>query len=73
MGALNDLTFNLRGYVWMLVNCAVSAGYILYMRVCIRLVEFADFDSVYYNNMLAIPVMAVLSLLTEDWAGFLAD
>jgi GDP-mannose transporter len=57
----------------MVINCAVSAGYILYMRIVIRKVEFADFDSVYYNNTLATPVMAILSLLTENWAEFASD
>ena len=57
----------------MVINCAVSAGYILYMRMVIRKVEFADFDSVYYNNTLAIPVMLFLSLLTENWTEFASD
>ena len=73
VGAASDMTFSLPGYTWMVVNCAVSASYILYMRVVIRKVEFADFDSVYFNNTLAIPVMAVLSLLTEDWGEFISD
>lgn len=73
IGAVNDLTFSPRGYIWMMMNCAVSAAYILYMRVCIRRVEFADFDSVYFNNMLAVPVMMVLSLASEDWSGFVSD
>lgn len=73
VGAINDISFNLRGYIWMLINCAVSATYILYMRLSIRRVDFADFDSVYYNNMLAIPVMAILSITTENWSEFYAD
>lgn len=73
VGAMNDMTFSLRGYIWMIVNCAVSASYILYMRICIRKVEFADFDSVYYNNMLAIPVLTFLSVTTEGWAEFVSD
>lgn len=73
VGAANDMAFSFRGYIWMIVNCGVSASYILYMRVCIRKVEFADFDSVYYNNMLAIPVLVFLSLATEGWAEFFYD
>lgn len=57
----------------MMINCAVSAAYILHMRVCIRKVEFADFDSVYFNNVLAIPVMMVLSFLGENWGEFFSD
>lgn len=57
----------------MMINCAVSAAYILHMRVCIRKVEFADFDSVYFNNVLAIPVMMALSFLGENWGEFFSD
>lgn len=73
IGAANDLTFNLRGYTWMTINCAVSAAYILYMRLCIRKVGFEDFDSVYFNNALAIPILLTLSILGEDWHGFVSD
>lgn len=73
IGAVNDLAFNVRGYVWMVMNCAVSATYILYMRLTIRKVEFADFDSVYYNNVLAIPVLGILSIFTENWDEFFTD
>ena len=57
----------------MVANCALSATYILYMRICIQRVGFTDFDSVYYNNALAAPVMGLLSLVGEDWNEFLAD
>jgi GDP-mannose transporter len=73
IGAANDLAFSGKGYIWMVLNCSISATYILYMRATIRKVEFADFDSVYYNNMLAIPVMGILSLLTENWSEFYSD
>lgn len=70
LGAFHDMTFNLRGYAWMLANCLMSAGYILYMRRAIKAIGFADLDSVYYNNCLGVPVMLLLSLVVDDWAGF---
>lgn len=73
IGAYNDITFNLAGYFWMLTNCFMSAGYILYMRRAIKAVGFADLDSVYYNNCLGVPVMLVLSFLVDDWRSFVAD
>jgi len=54
----------------MLANCATSACYVLYMRLSIRKVEFADFDSVYFNNMLAMPIMIVASVFFDDWRDF---
>lgn len=73
IGGANDLNFNVRGYAWQVINCFCSAAYILYMRLAIKKVGFADFDSVFYNNCLSIPVMLLGSLVGEDWAEFLGD
>lgn len=73
LGAYNDITFNLLGYTWMLLNCIMSAGYILYMRRAIKAVGFADLDSVYYNNCLGVPVMLLLSLAVDNWREFLGQ
>lgn len=51
----------------MALNCLSSAGYVLYMRKRIRHFNFKDFDTVYYNNMLSLPVMVLFSLCLEGW------
>lgn len=51
----------------MLLNCLASAAYGLGMRTVIAKVNFEDFDSVYYNNLLATPIILAFSLLLEDW------
>ena len=71
VGGYNDLNFNWIGYSWMLLNCISSAMYGIGMRAVIRKVQFEDFDSVYFNNVIAIPIIFVLSLALEDWGGFL--
>ena len=68
LGGFSDLQFNLRGYLWMFSNCATSAAFILYMRAIIKKVGFMDFDTVFYNNLLAVPLLLVCSLLTEAWS-----
>ena len=68
LGGYNDLTFNLPGYLWMLVNCVSSASYVLYMRKAIRKVQFRDFDTVYFNNYLTIPSLIIFSFLLDDWS-----
>ncbi|KAI1316866.1 GDP-mannose transporter into the lumen of the Golgi [Mortierella claussenii] len=65
----NDLIQLNIGYIWMAINCLSSAGYVLYMRKRIKLFNFKDFDTVYYNNMLSLPVMLVLSLTLEGWTS----
>lgn len=57
------------GYFWMAVNCLSSASFVLYMRKRIKLTNFKDFDTVYYNNLLSIPLLVIPSLLLEDWSS----
>ncbi|KAJ3480406.1 hypothetical protein NLI96_g8372 [Meripilus lineatus] len=47
------------GYFWMLV---------LAMRKRIKVTGFSDWDSMFYNNLLSIPVLAVFSLIVENWS-----
>ncbi|KAF8196679.1 hypothetical protein K438DRAFT_1825386 [Mycena galopus ATCC 62051] len=57
------------GYFWMLVNCLTSAAYVLSMRKRIKVTGFSDWDSMFYNNLLSIPVLAVFSFVVEDWGS----
>lgn len=57
------------GYFWMAVNCVSSASFVLYMRKRIKLTNFKDFDTVYYNNLLSIPLLILPSLILEDWSS----
>ncbi|GAA5964609.1 hypothetical protein JCM21900_002658 [Sporobolomyces salmonicolor] len=56
------------GYAWMMINCLVSAGYVLAMRKRIKVTNFKDWDSMFYNNVLSIPVLIIFSVLLEDWS-----
>ncbi|KAI0372802.1 UDP-galactose transporter [Pilatotrama ljubarskyi] len=55
------------GYFWMFMNCVTSAAYVLTMRKRIKLTGFSDWDTMFYNNLLSIPVLAVASIIAEDW------
>ena len=37
------------------------------MRKRIKLTGFSDWDTMFYNNLLSIPVLAVASIIAEDW------
>lgn len=63
MGSINA------GYIWMLINCISSAAYVLAMRKRIKVTGFKDWDSMYYNNLLSIPLLVVFSILIEDWSS----
>ncbi|PSK41605.1 GDP-mannose transporter [Candidozyma pseudohaemuli] len=56
------------GYFWMFANCFASAAFVLTMRIRIKLTNFKDFDTTYYNNLLSIPILLVATFLLEDWS-----
>ncbi|KAH3660483.1 hypothetical protein OGAPHI_007069 [Ogataea philodendri] len=57
------------GYFWMFLNCFSSATFVLSMRKRIKLTNFKDFDTMFYNNLLSIPILLIASLLLEDWSA----
>ncbi|CAH6720669.1 GDP-mannose transporter 1 [[Candida] jaroonii] len=57
------------GYIWMLTNCFASASFVLIMRKRIKLTNFKDFDTMYYNNLLSIPILLISSFIFEDWSA----
>lgn len=57
------------GYAWMSFNVFCSAAYVLGMRKVIKKMNFKDYDTMFYNNLLTIPVLIVFSLIAEDWSA----
>lgn len=61
--SFNDLEFSVLGYFWMIVNCLVTSGYVLYMRYASSSIKLTKFGMVYYNNILSsiilIPVLLI--------------
>ncbi|KAL8293103.1 hypothetical protein RQP46_000797 [Phenoliferia psychrophenolica] len=57
------------GYFWVLVNIFATAAYILGMRKRIKLTGFKDWDTMFYNNLISIPILLIASLLLEGWGS----
>ncbi|KAM7204022.1 GDP-mannose transporter [Naviculisporaceae sp. PSN 640] len=57
------------GYAWMGMNVFCTAAYVLGMRKVIKKMNFKDYDTMFYNNLLTIPVLIVCSLMVEDWGS----
>ncbi|PWN52347.1 GDP-mannose transporter [Violaceomyces palustris] len=57
------------GYVWMFANCICSAAYVLTMRKRIKVTGFKDWDTMFYNNLLSIPLLMIMSFIVEDWSS----
>lgn len=56
------------GYIWMFLNCFSNASFVLYLRVRIKKTNFKDFDTMFYNNLLSIPILLISTFLLEDWS-----
>ncbi|KAJ2960263.1 hypothetical protein NQZ79_g4426 [Umbelopsis isabellina] len=69
LSELVQLDHTIIGYVWMASNCFSSAAFVLFMRKRIKMFNFKDFDTVYYNNLLSIPLLIIPSLLFENWSA----
>ncbi|KAI0285904.1 GDP-mannose transporter, partial [Russula aff. rugulosa BPL654] len=61
------------GYFWMFANCLTSAAYVLAMRKRIKATGFSDWDSMFYNNLLSIPVLLTFSFIIENWGSSSLD
>ncbi|KKA29494.1 hypothetical protein TD95_001595 [Thielaviopsis punctulata] len=57
------------GYAWMTLNVFCTAMYVLAMKKVIKTMNFKDWDTMFYNNLLTIPVLIVMSLIAEDWSS----
>ncbi|KAI9002074.1 hypothetical protein DFJ74DRAFT_696510 [Hyaloraphidium curvatum] len=57
-----------KAYAWMFANCVASAAYSVGMRGAMLHTHFKDFDVVFYNNLLALPLLLILSFVFEPTA-----
>ncbi|GIC86430.1 GDP-mannose transporter into the lumen of the Golgi [Aspergillus udagawae] len=57
------------GYAWMGTNVIFSASYALGMRRVIKKTNFDNWDVMFYNNLLSIPILLLASVLAEDWSS----
>ncbi|GAB5585289.1 GDP-mannose transporter into the lumen of the Golgi [Umbelopsis nana] len=69
LAELVKLDTTIIGYIWMAANCLSSAAFVLFMRKRIKMFNFKDFDTVFYNNLLSVPLLIIPSFLFEDWTA----
>lgn len=69
MSGIHDLQFSLVGYLWVSLNCLLTASYILYMRYASTSIKLTKVGMVYYNNVLSCVVLFPLFLLSGDYAA----
>jgi len=67
VGGLTDLQFSLRGYIWMFLNCASTAAYVLYLRHAMKNTQLGEFGMMFYNNLLSLPLLSVLCIVFGEF------
>ncbi|CCC70867.1 hypothetical protein NCAS_0F03830 [Naumovozyma castellii] len=67
LGVISGIIGN-PGYLWMFTNCITCALFVLIMRKRIKSTSFKDYDTMFYNNVLASPILLIFSFLMEDWS-----
>lgn len=71
LAGMNDLEFNLVGYIWMAINCVFTASYTLYMRFATSNIKLTRFGMVYYNNLLSMVILFFVCLVRNEFADLL--
>lgn len=65
LASKEDAEFSVIGYTWTFFNCAATAIYVLYMPQAMEKTNLSPFGKVFYNNILSLPLLLVLDLVTE--------
>eukprot|EP00899_Mesostigma_viride_P006138 jgi/Mesvir1/15525/Mv03177-RA.1 len=78
-GGATDLAFSSVGYAWQLGNCAITAMYLLYLRLVMNQVKLLtrrgtmdEFSMVLLNNVLSLPLVLVLAYVRGELPGVFA-
>lgn len=67
-GGKNASPSTLAGYLWMFLNCAATAGYVLYMRYATAKssLKISKFGMAFYNNLISLPLLAPPMILNGE-------
>ncbi|KAN0035642.1 hypothetical protein ACTA71_004925 [Dictyostelium dimigraforme] len=68
IAGLGDATFDLVGSIYILFNCFVTAGYLIYIAKKTKETQLNTFGLMFYCNVLSLPATLLLTFITE-WEG----
>ena len=71
LGTFGDPKFTIIGMIWLMINCFATAMYVLFLKGTLRTIKFKDFDTVFNNSIVSIPIMLVISVFSDAWGKFL--
>lgn len=65
VGDSSDIVIGI-GYIWMLLNIISTTIYVLSLKMVVDMDSGAKTESVYYSNLISLPILATLSLLFDE-------
>ena len=68
--AKNDATVTLVGLFWMMMNCCMTAGYVLYMKHATKTIKLSKFGMVFYNNLLCTILLLPVTIFNGEMETF---
>jgi GDP-mannose transporter len=66
-----DMFVTATGLFWMVMNCAATAAYILYMKFATKNVKLSKFGMVFYNNVLCTAFLAPVAFVRGEFSLYL--
>ena len=68
--AMHDLTFSIRGYIWLCVNVSATSLYQVYIKKVVCLPMMKDIGAIglsYYNNLISLPILIFLACIMGEY------
>lgn len=62
----NDISFDWCGYLYLLMNCLATTAYQIRVKVLVAELKMSPLTMSYYNNILSVPVLLILSALQGE-------
>lgn len=69
--AKHDATVTLIGLFWMVTNCCMTAGYVLYMKYATKTIQLSKFGMVFYNNLLCTLLLTPVTFINGEFDQFM--
>ncbi|ADM11150.1 nucleotide-sugar transporter [Encephalitozoon intestinalis ATCC 50506] len=64
-GNSSDVVLNI-GYYWILINILSTTAYVLSLKVAVDMNSKGKAESVYYSNLISLPILVLLSALFDE-------
>lgn len=71
LSVFSEANIEQRGLIWLIINCCATSVYVLHLKASLMRVKLKNFDTVFYNNLMSIPICLALSVVFDNWGRFM--